>query len=106
MEAAGITSFTLAADLKSGGRRRAPACPLPPADTTASSLTVPYAGGWLKGVDFGCRCCRPCPAVPDDAPATPTSSPCRPALEFWNVFVKRANRQDALVGSWWNGHGF
>jgi hypothetical protein len=34
--------------------RQPPFCPLPDADATASDLRVPYAGGWLKGVDFGC----------------------------------------------------
>lgn len=76
MEAAGISSVTQAADLRpveralaagaaEGAVTTGSACSLPSADSTASSLCVPYAGGWLKGVDFGCRWSRsphtPCP---------------------------------------------
>lgn len=66
MEVAEISSVMHAADLRAveravaGGAAGGAAttgsdCPLPSADSTASSLCVPYAGGWLKGVDFGCR---------------------------------------------------
>ena len=65
-EAAGLTAFEVAAPSPTvaavsstsaagaSGDGTPPFCPLPIADCTASDLCVPYAGGWLKGVDFGC----------------------------------------------------
>jgi len=80
-DAAGLTSFSIgaasapasaAAAAAQPGAQSAPAaaaaeslpvCPLLLADDSASDLFVPYAGGWLKGVDFGCSHEAP-PGVP------------------------------------------
>lgn len=56
-EAAGLTSSTVSASsgVTCSEPPQPPFCPLPLQDCTASSVCVPYAGGWLKGIDFGCR---------------------------------------------------
>lgn len=52
-EAAGLTSFTISAN-RAPGPSSPMFCPVSRDDSSASSMHVPYASGWLKGIDFGC----------------------------------------------------